>query len=184
MIGHAPTHGVSQRRAAHLPRIGLSRLLVLSCLFVVLEGCSAQRPQAPKTRSNLSDQIKITRLQFDELDAPASPFAKQLGEKLKIVGEVKLTDGISPATVINVVCEWRVRASSKSGYAVTPSEPLELAGRNLKDTATAGTLQFQGVTNVPAKAGQYELCCGVFHTVPGTFDYATSVFYREIVEVK
>lgn len=180
----APTRRPSQRLVAHLPHMRLSRLLVLSCLFVVVEGCSAQRPQAPKSPSKLSDHIKITRLQFDERDTPAGALAKQLGEKLKIVGEVKLTDGIRPATVLGVVCEWRVRASSKSGYAVTPSEPLELAGRNLKDTATAGTLQFQGVTNVPAKAGQYELCCGVFHTVPGTFDYATSVFYREIVEVK
>ena len=184
MIEMASTKRVSQRHIAHLPRIRLSRLLVLSCLFVVVDGCSAQRPQSPKTRSNLSDHIKITRLQFDEMDPPASPFVKKLGEKLKIVGEVKLTEGISPATVIYIVCEWRVRSSSKSGVAVTLTAPLELAGQNLKDTATAGTLQFQGVISVPAKAGQYELCCGVFHTVPGTFDTATSLFYREIVEVK
>lgn len=184
MIEMASTRRVSQLHLAHLPRIRLSRLLVLTCLFVVVDGCSAQRPQAPKTRSNLSDHIKITRLQFDELDPPVSSFAKKLGEKIKIGGEVKLTEGISPATAINIVCEWRVWSSSKSGVAVTLTEPLELAGRNLKDTATAGTLQFQGVISVPAKAGQYELCCGVFHTVPGTHDTATSVFYREIVEIK
>lgn len=166
-------------------------LRIWACAYIVslficglATGCIGGRPQPPSTASKVVSDIKVTQLLFDGKEPDSGSFKKSLKQEMTITGSVEVPARIAAINIIGVFGEWRVKAYNSRGYRIHAFHGLHLQDRNLNDPVAGRTLNFDASIQAPEVKGRFEFCCGVSHSIPGTFDIANSVFYRNVIVVE